>query len=247
MSRIWTQDLSLDQAATAATAASSSRGSPDRETLTVQVSTSPGVHEEDACSMFPTKPAGVPTPGGLGSPGPSGANITYRGIFTTTGSASQGATSSTGSGINHWLLPSSDKGLFPSLFSVLPSQQQQQQQNSPHFSNAPSPAQQQYGDERGNNTPPQRSSFSQQQDLLGLQNIDTCNSNLTLKVPQAFTSCSEPVRVLLPVVIIISIIIVKVILQVIKVIIKVTKVTTCTCTPSNSSNSNNNNNSSNLD
>ncbi|XP_059475772.1 early growth response protein 3 isoform X2 [Neocloeon triangulifer] len=171
-----TQDLSIDHPS------STSRGTPEPREISI-ISINPDVQEEDACSMFPSKPGVPSSPSGMGSPVPSGGpNITYRGVFTTTGSSQGNSGAGNTSGINHWILPSSEKGLFPSLFSVLPPQQQ------PHYGSAPSPLNY---DERGPGTPPQRpSAFGQQGDLLNLQ-LDACGSNLPLKIPQTFSSCSE--------------------------------------------------------
>ncbi|CAB3364132.1 Hypothetical predicted protein [Cloeon dipterum] len=173
-----TQDLSIDHPAVTS---STSRGTPEPREISI-ISINPDVQEEDACSMFPSKPGGVPSsPSGLGSPVPSsGANITYRGVFTTTGSSQGNSTAgNSAGGLNHWILPSSDKGLFPSLFSVLPPQQQ-------HYGSAPSPLY----DDRAAVTPPQRPFGTQQSDLLNLQ-LDACGANLPLKIPQTFSSCSE--------------------------------------------------------
>ncbi|XP_069679729.1 uncharacterized protein sr isoform X1 [Periplaneta americana] len=153
--------------------------------------------------MYPSSSAAGSTPHTSGSAG--AGKISYRGIFTTSsgspvpggmgpngggGLAGLGtglaATSPTGPGINHWILPSPDKTLFPPLFGLLgqqqpqhpqsaasPQQQQQQQQQYPSAS--PSPAGGHYDD----------GSQQQQAELLGLS-IE-CGA---LKQPPTYSSCS---------------------------------------------------------
>lgn len=108
--------------------------------------------------------------------------ISYRGVFTTTGASPLTISSSqlpglspspSPGGINHWLLPSPDKTLFPPIFGLLG--HQQPGQGSPqgyHSTGSPSG----HYDDR-----------SQQQELLGL-GLD----NLALKQPPSYSSCSGP-------------------------------------------------------
>lgn len=150
---------------------------PKTETLC----TSPGQEEEEASStssisMFPS---GVNPPHSSSS----GSKISYRGVFTTSASSPvHGGTGlapspNTSGNINHWILPSPDKNLFPPLFGLL----QQQPQSSP---------QQQYPSASGSPASiPHYDDRSQQHhvELLGLS-IE-CGGNLSLKQPPSYTSC----------------------------------------------------------
>lgn len=118
--------------------------------------------------------------------------ISYRGIFTTStsnilqvGNANLPSPNSASSSNSHWLLPSSDKNLFPSLFGVgiLPQSQQattQPHQSYPSACTSPSTTgqQQQYEDRS-----------QQQVELLGLS-IECGNSNISIKQPPSYSSCS---------------------------------------------------------
>ncbi|KAK6621570.1 hypothetical protein RUM44_001377 [Polyplax serrata] len=130
---------------------------------------------EDSCSNSSTMFPGHDSQGQQGK-------ISYRGVFTTTGASPLTITSGqlpglspspTPGGINHWLLPSPDKTLFPPIFGLLG--QQQPGQGSPqqyHTTGSPSG----HYDDR-----------SQQHELLGL-GLD----NLALKQPPSYSSCSVP-------------------------------------------------------
>lgn len=130
---------------------------------------------EDSCSNSSTMFPGHDSQGQQGK-------ISYRGVFTTTGasplSISSGqlpglSPSPTPGGINHWLLPSPDKTLFPPIFGLLG--QQQPGQSSPqqyHSTGSPSA----HYDDR-----------SQQHELLGLG-----LENLGIKQPPSYPSCSVP-------------------------------------------------------
>ncbi|XP_023717402.1 transcription factor Sp8 isoform X2 [Cryptotermes secundus] len=158
--------------------------------------------------MYPSS-GGVPhTAGNTG-----GGKISYRGIFTTTSSgspvaASMGpngggslsglgtglaATSPTAQGINHWLLPSPDKTIFPPLFGLL-GQQQQQQPQHPQTAASPQQQQQQYSSASpspaGGHYDDGSQQQQQQEDLMGLSIDCGPGGNLALKQPPTYSSCS---------------------------------------------------------
>lgn len=135
--------------------------------------------EEDVSSassigMFP----GTGTPNHLGSPG---GKISYRGVFTTSASSPLQTNSglpqspSNSNNLNHWLLPSPDKNLFPPIFGLLP--QQSQSPHPQHPSASGSPASTAHYDDR-----------SQQPhvEFLGLS-IDS----VSLKQPPAYQPCGS--------------------------------------------------------
>lgn len=108
--------------------------------------------------------------------------ISYRGVFTATGASPLSISSSqlpglspspTQAGINHWLLPSPDKTIFPPIFGLF-GQQQPGQSSPQQYHSAGSPSG--HFDDR-----------SQQHELLGL-GLD----NLALKHPPSYSSCSAP-------------------------------------------------------
>ncbi|XP_046658909.1 early growth response protein 1-B isoform X1 [Homalodisca vitripennis] len=146
---------------------------------------SPVLEEEEASSassisMFPT--AGNPPHGST-----SGGKISYRGVFTTSASSPVQGNSglahspTTGSSnINHWLLPSPDKNLFPPIFGLL---QQQQPQSSPH---------QQYPSASGSPaSAPHYDDRSQQPHVEFLGLSIECGGNLSLKQPPSYPSCGS--------------------------------------------------------
>lgn len=112
--------------------------------------------------------------------------ISYRGVFTTAvpSPAPQGnsgmASPSSSSNVNHWLLPSPDKNIFPPIFGLL----QQQQSQSPH---------QQYPSASGSPaSAPHYDDRTQQPhvEFLGLS-IETCSGNLSLKQPPSYPCGNE--------------------------------------------------------
>lgn len=116
---------------------------------------------------------------------PPSSKISYRGVFTTSasspvqGNSGLGQHSPNSSGnINHWLLPSPDKNLFPPIFGLL--QQGQGPQGSPHQqypSASASPANTSHYDDRSGSQQPHV-------EFLGLS-IE-CGA---LKQPPSYPSC----------------------------------------------------------